>query len=321
MELLTQLGGKFGTHCGGLDHFNLVHNGDVVTVPEVANVTLQYEDEELWEHPLEEQQQSLEVLGVTPPLEDFVRLLEDGYQKISYHHTLTTQALKEMKAWIESLLTREAEQNVSVLEREGALEAMAPNDESDITTVQKRGWVDKLMEKKGKRQNLGDAGTSTGTLEKMTNLVKKVTRDSAPEKLLVKKKPKPVSFQGKFDKEAMDALQDIVDSTLDKDKQDKGKIGKGRGKRGATKAGKEPNSIAPNSRAPRPRKTRQAPPLPMQSVIDQCRQAGTLQGPLTPLQTNVLGNIRIGSSEAWGMSPKFNVIMEAFSVGDKESTY
>ncbi|CAM6101569.1 unnamed protein product [Calypogeia fissa] len=131
MELLMQLGGKFGTHYGGLDHFNEVRNGEVVVVPEVANVTLQYEDEEFWEHPPKEQQQTLEVIEVTPPLEDFIRLLEDGYQKITYHHTLTTQALKEMtQVWIESLLTQEAEQNMSRLEREEPLEAMAPNEKS-----------------------------------------------------------------------------------------------------------------------------------------------------------------------------------------------
>ncbi|CAM6091116.1 unnamed protein product [Calypogeia fissa] len=120
MELLMQLRGKFGTHCGGLDHLSEVVNGEVVEVPEVANVTLQYEDEGFWKHPPEEQQQTLDVLEITPPLEDFIRLLEHGCEKISYHHTLTTQALKEMKAWIESLLMQEAEQNIPVGERRAA---------------------------------------------------------------------------------------------------------------------------------------------------------------------------------------------------------
>ncbi|CAM6097531.1 unnamed protein product [Calypogeia fissa] len=143
-------------------------------------------------------------MEVTPPLDEFTHLLEDAYRKISYHHTLSTQALKEMKAWIDSLLTREAQQNVSQLERENTVEAMAPNEESDITIVRKRRWVDKLMDKKGKQKyHKGDNASSSA---QMDDLVKQVTGNNAPEKLIVKTKPKSVNFQGKFEKDAMDAL-------------------------------------------------------------------------------------------------------------------
>ncbi|CAM6081917.1 unnamed protein product [Calypogeia fissa] len=208
---------------------------------------------------------------------------------------------------------------------------MAPNEESDTTTVRKQGWVDKLMDKKGKRKYNKDDNASS--YAQMDDLVKQVTGNNAPEKLIVKTKPKLVSFQGKFEKDAMDAVQDLVDQALDKGNQRKGTTGKGRGKRGAPKGSKGQNTAA-KPRAPRAIKTRQAPPFPVEAIktrqappfpveaiIDQCSQSGTLQGPLTPLQTNVISNIRIGSSQVWGMFPEFNIIMEALSAGGKENAY
>ncbi|CAM6087875.1 unnamed protein product [Calypogeia fissa] len=73
-------------------------------------------------------------------------------------------------------------------------------------------------------------------------------------------------------------------------------------------------SIIP-SKPPRARKSREAPAFPVETVDQQCLGSEILKGPLTPMQANTIGNIRIGSSQAWAMSPNFGKILAAFSAG------
>ncbi|CAM6098166.1 unnamed protein product [Calypogeia fissa] len=61
----------------------------------------------------------------------------------------------------------------------------------------------------------------------------------------------------------------------------------------------------PKTKPTRQRKSHAAPPFSVEQMKDQCLQSGILSQPLTPLQTNVMGNIRIGIANCWAMSPNF----------------
>ncbi|CAM6126699.1 unnamed protein product [Calypogeia fissa] len=120
----------------------------------------------------------------SPPLDEFLEVLNRVYTKISYHATLTTTALKEMKAWEESLNTLEAQQNVCRLEgdNEDPMERLDINEEFDRTTVCKLGWVDKMMARKGMRKRKSkdfEDNTHADKLEKLKHLV---SGENAPEK-------------------------------------------------------------------------------------------------------------------------------------------
>ncbi|CAM6087876.1 unnamed protein product [Calypogeia fissa] len=94
-----------GTFCGGLENFHKSRSNEEQNVPALADVTLQYEDEDFWDNKsiLEKPREM-----PPPPLELFDAVLKETYERISYHTTLASQALKELKAWRESLFTREA---------------------------------------------------------------------------------------------------------------------------------------------------------------------------------------------------------------------
>lgn len=65
----------------------------------------------------------------------------------------------------------------------------------------------------------------------------------------------------------------------------------------------------------RPRKTRVAAAFPEEAMKETCSQSHVLREPLTPIQAQVIGNISIGSSQPWAMSPNFSSLIEAFSAG------
>ncbi|CAM6091814.1 unnamed protein product [Calypogeia fissa] len=66
---------------------------------------------------------------------------------------------------------------------------------------------------------------------------------------------------------------------------------------------------------PRQRKTRVAPKFPKEALKEQAAKANVLSQPLSSLQENLIGNIRIWSAQAWAMSPNFQDILQAFSAG------
>ncbi|CAM6102231.1 unnamed protein product [Calypogeia fissa] len=211
VELLTQLGSKFGTFCGGLDNFSKRQTTEAQPVPALADVTLQYDDEEFWdENPVQEEPREMP----PPPLELFDAVLKEMYERISYHTTLASQALKELTAWRESLFTREAQQNVGRLEKESGTEALEPDENFDRTTIRKLGWVDRMMVSKRRRKTKGKDSDDTAA-KKAIDLKAQVTGDNAPEKLEIKKKEKPLSFQGTFEKQAIEALQDMLSLVSD----------------------------------------------------------------------------------------------------------
>ncbi|CAM6101790.1 unnamed protein product [Calypogeia fissa] len=152
---------------------------------ETANITLQYDDEDFREEPIAEQERPL----VSPPLAEFHAAIDPCYEKISYHATLSNQALKELQALIESLLIKEAQQNVSRLERDGEHDTkeLIPTQESDRTIVAKKGWVDKMMACKGRGKRKGQ-DDSKKDKDHIEQLKKQVTGANAPEKLEMKKK-------------------------------------------------------------------------------------------------------------------------------------
>ncbi|CAM6087325.1 unnamed protein product [Calypogeia fissa] len=211
VELLTQLGSKMGTFCGGLENFHKSHSNEEQNVPALVDVTLQYEDEDFWddESILEKPREM-----PPPPLELFDAMLKETYERILYHTTLASQALKELKAWRESLFTREAQQNVGRHEDNDGIEALDPDENFDRTTIQKLGWVDRMMATKGRRKRKGMV-PDEAVDKKASDLKAQVTGDNAPEKLQIKKKEKPLSFQGTFEKQAIEALQDMLNLVSD----------------------------------------------------------------------------------------------------------
>ncbi|CAM6084205.1 unnamed protein product [Calypogeia fissa] len=136
VKLLTHLGSKVGTFWGGLDNFSKRQTTEAQPLLALADVTLQYDDEEFWDdNPSPEEPRVMP----PPPLELFDAVLKETYERISYHTTLASQALKELKAWRESLFTREAQQNVGRLEEESCTEALDPDEHFDRTTIRKLG--------------------------------------------------------------------------------------------------------------------------------------------------------------------------------------
>ncbi|CAM6089964.1 unnamed protein product [Calypogeia fissa] len=343
-----------GTFCGGLDNFTKDQD-PVPVVPEIANVSLIYGDEEFWESeptPLQERDIELQ----SPSLDTFLEVVNKVYSKISYHATLTTTALKEIKAWEESLNTREAQQNVCRLEKdtEHPMEALDPNEESDLTTTRKLGWVDRIMARKGMRKRKGKDCQDNTHSDHMEELKKKVTGENAPEKFQVKRKEKPMSFQATFEAQAVEALQGMLEAVSDRPPSTiptgtqisinegttapkpgpglkrprkprtrkaanvEDTTGSEPGTGGTPKnpsAEKENVSQITSTRKPRQRKSRAAPPISKDAVKEHILQSSVLKTPLTPLQENVISNIRFGSAQAWAMSPNFPDILQAFSEG------
>ncbi|CAM6085053.1 unnamed protein product [Calypogeia fissa] len=196
-----------GTFCGGLDNFSKRQTTEAQPLPVVADVTLQYDNEEFWDDNPEPEEPRV---MPPPPVELFDAVLKEMYERISYHTTLASQALKELKAWRESLFTRETQQNVGRLEEESHTEALDPDEHFDRTTICKLGWVDRMMVSKRRRNTKGKDSD-----EVAADLKAQVTGDNAPEKLQIKKKDKPLSFQGTFEKQAIEALQDMLSLVSD----------------------------------------------------------------------------------------------------------
>ncbi|CAM6094997.1 unnamed protein product [Calypogeia fissa] len=115
-----------------------------------------------------------------PPLELFDATLKETYEQILYHTTLASQALKELKAWRESLFTREAQQNVGRLEDNDRIEALDPNENFDRTTIRKLGWADRMMAAKGRRKRKGIVPDEAAA-KKASDLKAQVIGDNAPE--------------------------------------------------------------------------------------------------------------------------------------------
>ncbi|CAM6098396.1 unnamed protein product [Calypogeia fissa] len=211
LELLTQLGSKMGTFCGGLENYRKCQTNETQNVPAVADITLQYEDEEFWDdEAILEQPREMPL----PPIELFDAMLKETYERISYHSTLASQALKELTAWQESLVTREAQQNVGRLEDADDTEALDLDENFDRTTIHKLGWVDRMMATKGRRKRKGKDEDESAN-KKVADLKAQVTWDNALEKLQIKKKEKPLYFQGTFEKQAIEALQDMLSLVSD----------------------------------------------------------------------------------------------------------
>ncbi|CAM6127834.1 unnamed protein product [Calypogeia fissa] len=351
VELLTQLGSKMGTFCGGLENFRKSHTNEEQNVRSLADVTLQYEDEDFWDYEsILDQPREMP----PPPLELFDAVLQETYERISYHTTLASQALKELQAWQESLFTREAQQNVGRLEDNAGIEALDPDENFDRTTIRKLGWVDRMMATKGRRKRKGIAPDKAAD-KKASDLKAQVTGDNAPEKLQIKKKEKPLSFQGTFDKQAIEALQDMLSLVSNPPVAAESVEPNGRTASNIETRKPTPKSNTASSdgsfakallehasstqpgvaetsaittttsnpvstqaslipsKPPRARKSRATPAFPFETVEQQCSGSSILKEPLTPMQSNTIGNIRIGSSQAWAMSPNFGKILAAFS--------
>lgn len=130
-----------------------------------------------------------------------------AYETISSRPSLTRQALKELAHWNESLQNREARQNVNLLGCQNTpLETLTPNVASDLTTIRKLGWVDKLMK-----------GRQTQKKHEEPLPQPKVHHNIVPEKLEIKRRDKAASFQATFDKQAMNTLEDLLDAVTNKE--------------------------------------------------------------------------------------------------------
>lgn len=142
LDLLTQLGTKMGTFCGGLNDMFSSQAGDLPPMTDVADVTLHTTDDDIWDNP----QDLPNTSDVSPPVEEFNSIVKTVYETISSRPVLARQALKELKNWGESLRSKEARQNVTGLEmQQTPTESLTPNPASDLTIVRKLGWVDRLM--------------------------------------------------------------------------------------------------------------------------------------------------------------------------------
>ncbi|CAM6087214.1 unnamed protein product [Calypogeia fissa] len=358
LAILHQLGTKFRTFCGGLENFSKITNGEDIPINAVANITLNYKDEEFWEAPAEEKPL------VAPPLDDFSVVLKECYERIRHHATLSQIALQKLKHWRESLLKREAQQNVSRLENGEPRETLEPTEGADITTVRKRGWVDKLMGKKVRRTRKPPTEETDGNKENQPppkeygDIRDLVTGVNVLEKLEKKKKDKPESFQGQFDREAMEALENLcaamsgqiayiqdsiyrfscrkadglknicmdgvgagnlmeggdvntsqpsAGNTSQTTDNSQPKRGRGRGQSANTRKG-----VLVGPKATRARKSRVAPPFPLEKVLEQAANCGALQQPLVPRTANLIGTMRVGSSQACALSPNFQEILKSF---------
>ncbi|CAM6085073.1 unnamed protein product [Calypogeia fissa] len=146
----------------------------------------------------------------------------------------------------------------------------------------------------------------------MEKLREEVIGVNAPEKLQMKKKDKPKSFQVTFDQQAFEALEG--------GKGSRKPWAKRQGVRSEGMAGSKPDDgvelleHAP-IKPPRHRKSRVAPKFPLEVIKEQAARANVGRQPLTTLHANLIGNIKIGSAQAWAMSPNFQDILQAFSVG------
>ncbi|CAM6087103.1 unnamed protein product [Calypogeia fissa] len=88
------------------------------------------------------------------------------------------------------------------------------------------------------------------------------------------------------------------------------KRGRGRGQSANTRKG-----VPVGPKATRARKSRVAPPFPLEKVLEQATNCGALQQPLAPRTANLIGTMRVGSSQAWALSPNFQEIMKSFLDG------
>ncbi|CAM6089220.1 unnamed protein product [Calypogeia fissa] len=68
-------------------------------------------------------------------------------------------------------------------------------------------------------------------------------------------------------------------------------------------------------KATRARKSRVAPPFPLEKVLEQATKSGALQQPLAPRTANLIGTMRVGSSQAWALTPNFHQILKSFLDG------
>ncbi|CAM6103374.1 unnamed protein product [Calypogeia fissa] len=66
-------------------------------------------------------------------------------------------------------------------------------------------------------------------------------------------------------------------------------------------------------KATRARKSRVAPPFPLEKVLEQATNSRALQQPLAPRTSNLIGTMRVGSSQAWAQTPNFQEILRSFS--------
>ncbi|CAM6128211.1 unnamed protein product [Calypogeia fissa] len=127
----------------------------------------------------------------------------------------------------------------------------------------------------------------------MEKLIEQVTGSNAPEKLEVKKKDKPKSFQATFDQQAFKALEGVKGSRKPQAKR--------QSQHSEGMPGSKPDDgmqlveHAPN-KPPRQRKTRVAPKFPKGALKEKAAKANVLRQPLSSLQENLIGNIRIGSA-------------------------
>lgn len=175
----------------------------------LADVTLISTDDDIWDDPGDPPNP---MPDVSPPIKDFFLIVRMAYETITNRPDLARQGLKDLKNWNESLQNREARQNVTLLESQHSpIESLTPDPSSDLTTVRKLGWVDKLMMgRQSRKQNT----------KQVSVLKRKVDGiQFTPEKLEIKRREKAASFQASFDKQAVDALQDMLDCVTDKENE------------------------------------------------------------------------------------------------------
>ncbi|CAM6094686.1 unnamed protein product [Calypogeia fissa] len=83
----------------------------------------------------------------------------------------------------------------------------------------------------------------------------------------------------------------------------------------ATNQGPGAKGVPVGPKATRARKSRVAPPFPLEKVLEQAANCGALQQPLAPYTANLIGTMRVGSSQAWALTPNFQEILKSFSDG------
>lgn len=97
---------------------------------------------------------------VAPSMEDFMYVMQDVYNTISINFGFIKQAFSELKYWKESLLSREAQQNVGKIEKvlkarngsngECGTQPLTAIPNNDRSLKRKERWVDRLHKKRPK---------------------------------------------------------------------------------------------------------------------------------------------------------------------------
>ncbi|CAM6118051.1 unnamed protein product [Calypogeia fissa] len=265
VELLTQLSSKMGTFCGGLDNSSKRQTTEAQPLPVVADVTLQYDDEEFWDDNPEPKQPRV---MPPPPVELFDAVLKETYERISYHTTLASQALKELKAWPPAKESADPMgQSAATPARKGSKKLKDP---ANVSSVAKSQTKCKPKPKDGTPK----PRTKTAPPQRPKTRMPRAKSNVGSTHL---SSTQPHSNQAACSDMAGSTQASVIMPTTTQTGSTQTSM--------ITTNNSQPSTQASvtRSKPPRPRKCRAAPAFPVETVVQQCSESPILNRPLTPM--------------------------------------